>query len=285
MADPAAELAAARQRARAAYDAAADRYDDPANSFWSRFGRRTVERLALRPDERVLDVCCGSGASAIPAAEAVGPTGRVLGVDLSERLLALARRKAEAAGLRQCEFRVGDLLELERGGARRDDVEPFDAVVCVFGIFFLPDIAAAARSLWSRVRPGGRLAITTWGPRFFEPVSTAFWDEIRAVRPDLHKGFNPWDRIGEPAALLALLREAGVEGAEAVAEAGEHNLPTPEAWWSAVLGSGYRGTVDQLDAAARERVRAANLDFIRRRAIRSVEANVVYATAHKPARR
>ena len=63
---------------------------------------------------------------------------------------------------------------------------------------------------------------------------------------------------------------------------GAHAIPTPESWWSAVLGTGYRGTFEKLDADARERVRAANLDFIRASGTSSVEANVVYAIATKP---
>jgi hypothetical protein len=51
-------------KAVATYNAAADFYDDPAHAFWNHFGRRTVERLSLPRDARVLDVCCGSGASA-----------------------------------------------------------------------------------------------------------------------------------------------------------------------------------------------------------------------------
>ena len=43
----------------------------------------------------------------------------------------------------------------------------FDAVVCVFGIFFVPDMVKAVSELWSRVRPGGKLAVTTWGPNFW----------------------------------------------------------------------------------------------------------------------
>lgn len=157
----------------------------------------------------------------------------------------------------------------------------FDAVVCVFGIFFIPDMPAAVRALWQVVRPGGKLAITTWGPRFFEPATTAFWDAIREVRPDLYKGFNPWDRICDPPSVLALLRDGGVEQAEVVAEAGEHPIPSAQAWWSAVVGSGYRGTLEQLDAEALARVRTANLNYIRHAGIRSVEANVVYAIAMK----
>src|SRR5262245_57567248 len=84
----------ARTKAAAAYNAASDHYDEPALSFWDRYGRLTIDRLALQPGARVLDVCSGSGASALPAAERVSPTGRVLAVDLAEGLLELARVKA-----------------------------------------------------------------------------------------------------------------------------------------------------------------------------------------------
>ena len=265
----------AKAKAAATYNAAADFYDDPANSFWARFGRETIERVRLAQGARVLDVCSGSGASAIPAAQAVGPKGLVLAVDLAQNLLALGRAKANALVLKNIEFRQGDLLD-----PAMPEVH-FDAAVCVFGIFFVPDMQAAVRALWRTVRPGGRLVITTWGPRFFEPGSTAFWNSIRAERPDLHKSFNPWDRIVDPPSVRALLESGGAERVEAVAVAGSHPIPSPEAWWAAVLGSGYRGTLGQLDASAQERVRDANLKFIRESGLREVEANVVYAVATK----
>lgn len=265
----------AKTRAAATYNAASDSYDDLANSFWSRFGRRTIERLYLPEGASVLDVCCGSGASAIPAAERVGPTGSVLGVDLADRLLALARAKAVERGLHNVEFRVGDMLELGLPASH------FDAVVCVFGIFFVPDMAAALRSLWNVLRPGGTLAITTWGPRFFEPGSSAFWKAIQQVRPDLYRGFNPWDRICDPESLRALLGEAGIANAQIVAEAGRHSIGSPQAWWSAVTGSGYRGTLEQLNPADIERVHGANLEYISTHNLDSVEANVVFGAAVK----
>src|SRR5262245_5970796 len=147
----------ASAKATATYNAASDHYDEPALSFWDRYGRRTVERLSLKPGEQVLDVCAGSGASALPAAERVAPDGRVLAVDLAEGLLDLAREKAVRLGLSNIEFRVGDFEELDLPD------QSFDAVICVFGIFFVPDMPQAVRELWRMIRPRGQLAITTWG--------------------------------------------------------------------------------------------------------------------------
>jgi len=77
------------------------------------------------------------------------------------------------------------------------------------------------------------------------------------------------------------LHEGGVGDAQAVAEAGRHPIGSPEAWWAAVMGSGYRGTIGQLAPDELARVHAENLDFIRRAGIEKVEANVVYAWARK----
>src|SRR5437879_5221698 len=103
---------AIKAQLRATYNAAADHFDDAPLNLWNHCGRRTVELASIRPGGRVLDVCCGSGASAIPAAERVGPSGHVLGTDLAERLLDLARAKAAARDLTNVDFQVGDMTRL-----------------------------------------------------------------------------------------------------------------------------------------------------------------------------
>lgn len=95
----------ARLRAAVTYNAASDHFDHPANSFWDRFGHTTVDRLNLKPGNTVLDVCSGAGASAIPAAQRVGPDGAVIAVDLAENLLELAKAKAQRLGLYNVRFR------------------------------------------------------------------------------------------------------------------------------------------------------------------------------------
>src|ERR671924_306288 len=97
-----------QDRAAFTYNAAADFYDASPLSFWDYFGRRTIELVSLPIGSRVLDVCCGTGASALSAAEAVGPTGNVIGIDLAKQLLELARAKAIQQRLGNVEFEVGD---------------------------------------------------------------------------------------------------------------------------------------------------------------------------------
>ena len=264
-----------QRRARDTYNAAADNYDDPANEYWARYGRRTVERLRLRPGLNVLDVACGAGASALPAAEAVGPTGRVVAVDLADQLLGLARAKAERLRLQQVEFRNGDMTCLGLPD------ESFDAVICVFGIFFVPDIERVVAELWRIVRPGGKLAITTWGPGLFEPMYGAFDEAVRGERPDLVSDFRPWDRLTEAPAVERLFRDGGATRVDVEAEEGQQTLADPESWWSVVLGSGLRSAIEAMGPQSSERVRMNNLAFIREHGVSSITTNVIYGTATK----
>jgi ubiquinone/menaquinone biosynthesis C-methylase UbiE len=263
------------RRAARVYGAAADHFGRDALSFWDRLGAATVSRLRLAPGGTVLDLCCGAGASAIPAARAVGAAGRVLGVDVAAPLLHMARARAAAEGLANVEFRHGDATStgLPDGG--------FDAVVCVFGVFFAPDMTAFAREMWRLVRPGGVLAVTTWGPGLFEPANSLFWRCVGEAEPSLVKSFNPWDEITTPADLAGLLGRAGVPHPAATAVTGRHQLAHPDRFWDIVLGSGYRATVDALSPAQRDLLRERLLARLREREITTVRTDVVFGTARR----
>jgi ubiquinone/menaquinone biosynthesis C-methylase UbiE len=115
---------------------------------------------------RVLDIASGSGEPALPAAEVIGPKGSVLGTDLSEEMLAVAREKARARGLSNVEFRQVDGEELS--------VEPesFDAVLCRWGIMFMPEPVRCLRQAHQALKPGGRIALSVWGPPERNPFFT-----------------------------------------------------------------------------------------------------------------
>ena len=264
------------RRAAGIYGAAADHYTRDALSFWDRFGSAAVSRLPLAPGAFVLDLCCGAGASAIPAAHAVGPAGRVLGIDAAAPMLELARAKAARQGLANIEFRCGDAT---RTGLADGSV---DAVLCVFGVFFAPDMAAFMQEMWRLVRPGGVLAVTTWGPGLFEPANSQFWRCVGQVEPSLVKAFSPWDQITTPAALAGLFSRAGIPDPVVEAVAGQHHLEHPDDFWEIVLGSGYRATVNALSPAQGDRLRAGLLAELRSHEITIVQTDVIYGAATRP---
>jgi ubiquinone/menaquinone biosynthesis C-methylase UbiE len=266
----------AKRRAQETYNAAAEFFDEPALGFWDRFGRSTVERLELRPGAIVLDACAGSGASALPAAVRAGPSGKVVAVDLADNLLALAWAKADRQGLGNLETRQSDIEALDYAAGA------FDAVIIVFGLFFLPDMPAATAALWRLVGPGGQLAVTTWGPRLWEPANSEFWDAVDQVRPDLTRSYNPWDSLTDPDAVAALLAGAGAGQARVEAVTGSHTLRSPEDFWTIVQGSGYRATYDAMSLEERGAVRSRCLAAIADRRVTAIETNVIYAQATKP---
>lgn len=114
-----------------------------------------VDRLAPRPDERWLDLACGTGAVAERAARA---GAAVTGVDLAPALIETARERAQEQGL-DIDYRVGDCENLHGVGDGA-----FDVVSSVCGIMFAPDHEATARELARVVRPGGRIGLANWTP-------------------------------------------------------------------------------------------------------------------------
>jgi SAM-dependent methyltransferase len=116
-----------------------------------------IDRLALRVGETVLDVACGTGNLAIPAARA---GARVSGVDIAPNLIAEARQEARAAGVTVA-FEVGDAEALPY------DDDRFDTTVTMFGSMFAFRPARAAAELLRVTRPGGRVAMANWTPEGF----------------------------------------------------------------------------------------------------------------------
>jgi hypothetical protein len=131
------------------------------------------------------------------------------------------------------EFRLGDIEALD------PTRETFDAVVYVLGYFFcrtcLPESTISGDLFDPAARWPHHLGTACSGARQFR-----FWLAVRDERPDLDKGYNPWDRINEPAALAALLLESGVGTAKIVVESDVQSLDPPEEFWTIALGSGYR---------------------------------------------
>lgn len=119
-------------------------------------GEALVKALGIQSGEQVLDLGCGDGTTAIPAAK-LG--AHVLGVDISRHLVAAGNRRAADAGLSNCRFEHGDASRLSNLG---DD--SFDRVVSIFGAMFAPNPFDVAREMVRVTRPGGSIAMGNWIP-------------------------------------------------------------------------------------------------------------------------
>ena len=120
--------------------------------------RLLLDRAAPAPGERVLDIGCGSGETTLLAARRVGPADSATGIDISELLLALARRRAADAGLANVRHVAAD--------AESHAFEPHaaDLAMSRFGVMFFNGPVAAFANLRRALRRAGRLAFVCWGP-------------------------------------------------------------------------------------------------------------------------
>ena len=150
-----------RDRQRSSWNEASKGWRD-----WSEFIDRSTapvsERLMamarVEPGHRVLDVAAGYGEPSLTAARIVGPEGSVVATDISAGMLAYGRERAAAAGLQNVEFIESDAASLDFPPAS------FDAAVSRWGIIFEPDGEGAAARVRRFLKPGARMAISSWGP-------------------------------------------------------------------------------------------------------------------------
>ena len=154
------------------FDLVSPDYDNVGIDFFGPIAELLVLEVAPKPGESVLDLGCGSGAATVRLADAVGLNGAVTGLDVSPMML---KRAQLAVGDRtRADWIVGDASDPDVGERL------FDAVTASLVIFFLPYPAAAMRRWASLVRPGGRVAATTFGD------STTEWAAAeRELRPYL----------------------------------------------------------------------------------------------------
>lgn len=257
---------------QATYDDASADYESANRDFWQYMSTRTVDRLGLGPGDRALDVPCGTGAALIALAERVGPSGRVVGIDYAERMIEIAQAKVDAAGLANVDLRIGDMTAIEPG-------EPYAAIQCTLGIFFVDDMPDLVRSFLRLVRPdGGRVAITVFGERFFDPMRDVFVSAVDEVVP----GFavvQPWRRTESAAVLRQIFHEAGAVDVRIETEDDVLPLPSAEDWWRIVMGSGLRHTITTIGEDAAAEVKRRCNAYVEEHRVSSVVSRTHYAVA------
>jgi ubiquinone/menaquinone biosynthesis C-methylase UbiE len=136
---------------------------------------RLLELVAPGPGERVLELACGAGGAGIAAAGLVGPAGEVVLSDVAAEMTAIAAARAAALGLANVRTLTLDLDDL----AQPD--QAYDVVLCREGLMFAFDPAHAVAGIRRVLRPGGRAAVSVWGPRARNPWLAVVFDAVGAV--------------------------------------------------------------------------------------------------------
>ena len=202
-----------------------------------------VDAAALKPGERVVDVACGTGIVARLAAERVGPSGSVVGVDINTGMITVARGATPPGTAIDWYESPADALPLPDAS--------FDAVTCQMGLQFFADQVAALREMRRVLAPGGRLILNVPGPtpEIFAILAGALERHVKAgLAPFVRHVFS----LHGTEQLQQLIASAGFSGASAEATLNVLTLPSaPEFLWQYVHSTPLAAPVAEADESAR----------------------------------
>lgn len=229
--------------------------------------------------EAVLDVACGTGVVSVAAARAVGPAGRVLGVDLADAMVQAARLQAQELGLGHTAFERMDAEQLTLPDAG------FDLALCALGLMYLPDPDAALRELHRVLRPGGRAVLAVWGERArcgWAPLFGIVDAEVRSEVCPLFFGLGQGDALARRCASAGLQVSLQRRRSDSL-----DYESAAEACAAAFAGGPVAMAWSRFDATVRERVQLRYIEAIapwRDGEGYRVPAEYVIVAAHRPLR-
>lgn len=226
--------------------------------FFERSGRDLAAHGRHQPGDRLLDVGCGRGAALIPAAEAIGPTGQLIGIDLAPTMVRLSGQRVADLGLSSyVEVRVGD--------AENPDfpADSFDVVQASLVLFFLPDLGLALRRYAELLRSGGRLVASTYvssdRPRW-RPVYEALEELLPGGPPEPTPVQR--DPAGWSDALVEQLGAVGYADLELVERRYDIGFDDHEHWWAWAESGGFRTLLEQIPADQLPAAKRAMFDAV-----------------------
>ena len=237
-------------------------------------GESLVRELGITDGLQVLDLGCGDGTTALPAAQ-LG--AEVLGVDIASNLVAAGNARAQALGLANCRFQEGDASDLHELGD-----ESFDLVVSIFGAMFAPKPFDVAKEMVRVTRPGGRIVMGNWIPN--DPTLVAQILRISSsYSPPPPEGFVSPMTWGVEDDVIERFTAAGVPEERISFERDTYtfNYPGPPSELVAAFRSYYGPTMNAFEAAAangREADLQAELDALFNEQNTSDDATSIPAT-------
>jgi ubiquinone/menaquinone biosynthesis C-methylase UbiE len=217
------------------FDRSASQYGTKGSSFFNYFGERLVEQSGVCVNQRILDVATGRGAVLFPLAKAVGPLGKVIGIDISPQMIRESTQEAKEKGVDWVHLQCMDAEQL----AFAD--HSFDAVFCGFSLFFFPALSQALSEFKRVLKPGGTLAVSTWGKK----PELAAWVREEAKKL-VHSGDLAATSLFDSNRLRICLENAHFNSIQIVEETKTFLHSTPEEWWESLWAHGTRASLEPL---------------------------------------
>ena len=217
-----------KEQERSGFNFVADRYEEATLNFGPAI-TRMLDLATLHPGERVLDVATGPGMVARIAARAVGTTGQVVGVDIAEQSLEVARQKAAGEGLGQLTFEAQDAENLTLPD------NSVDKVFCSMGLMHFPSPEKALAEIYRVLKPGGKLVAAVWGEAHKSPFIQVALTTLARTFPPPKVERPSMFRFGQPAVLEKLVSAAGFSQAAAEEVGIEFTASEPAGYWQQFL--------------------------------------------------
>ena len=217
------------------FDRTAAEYGMQSTSFFQYFGKRLVEQVPIVPGQHSLDVATGKGAILFPLAEQITPQGKVVGIDISEQMLAETAVIAQKKGMDWVELLPMDAEHLHFPN------HSFDHLFCGFALFFFPSLSKALAEFKRVLKPGGTLAVSTWGED--SELDALVHGEIQQFVNTPSLILNP---LWSSEVLYQALDEAGLNNIRIIEETEEFIYPTPEEWWNSLWSLATRAKLECL---------------------------------------
>jgi ubiquinone/menaquinone biosynthesis C-methylase UbiE len=196
------DVEAFKENEQLAWNSCAERYDRCLTPLFTPFCQKLVALAQLKRGQKVLDVGTGSGLAAFVSSPLVAPEGRVIGTDLSDTMIQLARKRASAEGVNNVEFLQMDAERLEF------PAESFDGVLCALGLMLFPAPDKALSEMYRVLRTGGVVALSVFG-RGSKVALRAFMEPfIPYMPPPRQRGPSTFG-FGHTAVLREALKKAG----------------------------------------------------------------------------
>ena len=212
--------------AAAPWNLVADGYAETTMQMLAQYADEAIAAVNLQRDALILDVACGPGSLAMKLADAVA---HVHCIDFSEAMLDIFHQRIKGVGLTNISIQHGDAQSLPYA----DNL--FDAVFSMFGLMFFPDRSKGFAEIHRTLKPGGKIAVTSWAPVEQSPAMQTMFGALRVMKPELPEPQRAVATLENPEVFRQELLDAGFRDVKVQCITKQFPVESIDAFWDAMV--------------------------------------------------